>query len=50
MERELRLLIAQMTAQSGQSSGGGFMDGILKLGGAFLGTSTGAKWLTGTLV
>jgi len=45
MERELRLLTAQMTAQSGQSSGGGFMDSILQLGGAFLGTSTGASWL-----
>ena len=49
MERELRLLTAQMTAQSGQSSGGGFMSGLLGLGGAFLGTSTGAKWLTGLL-
>ena len=49
MERELRLLTAQMTAQSGQSSGGGFMDGLLSLGGAFLGTSTGAKWLSSFL-
>jgi len=49
MERELRLLTAQMTAQSGQSSGGGFMSGLLGLGGAYLGTSTGASWLTGLL-
>ena len=48
-ERELRLLTAQMTAQSGQTSGGGFMDGLLGLGGAFLGTSTGASWLSGLL-
>ena len=48
-ERELRLLTAQLTAQAGQSSGGGFMGGLLQLGGAFLGTSTGAGWLTGLL-
>jgi hypothetical protein len=42
-ERELRLLIAQMQAQSGQQGGSGFMEGLLTLGGAFLGTSTGAK-------
>ena len=48
-ERELRLLTAQLTAQADQSSGGGFMGGLLKLGGAFLGTSTGAGWLTGLL-
>lgn len=43
------MLTAQMTAQAGQSSGGGFMDSILQLGGAFLGTSTGASWLKGFL-
>lgn len=46
MERELRLLTAQMTVQSGQSSGGGFLDGLLKLGGAYLGSSSGSSWLT----
>ena len=49
MERELRLLTAQMTAQSGQSSGSGFMSGLLTLGGAFLGSSGGSKWLAGIL-
>ena len=48
-ERELRLLTAQMTAQSDQTSGGGFMDGLLGLGGAFLGTTTGASWLQSLL-
>ena len=49
MERELRLLTAQMTAQSGQSSGGGFLSGILKLGGAFLGSTSGSAWLSSIL-
>ena len=49
MERELRLLTAQMTAQSGQSSGSSFMSGLLTLGGAFLGSSSGSKWLAGML-
>jgi hypothetical protein len=49
MERELRLLTAQMTAQSGQSSGSSFMSGLLTLGGAFLGSSGGSKWLAGIL-
>lgn len=44
-ERELRLLIAQLQAQSGQQSGGGFMEGLLKLGGAFLGSSGGSAWM-----
>jgi len=44
-DRELRLLVAQMQAQSGQSSGGGFLDGLLQLGGAFLGSSGGSAWL-----
>lgn len=43
-ERELRLLIAQMQAQSGQKGGSGFMEGLLKIGGAFLGSSSGSKW------
>jgi len=45
-ERELRLLIAQMDAQSGKSSGGGFLSGLFTLGGAYLGTKTGSGWLT----
>ena len=47
MERELRLLTSQMTAQA--SSGGsdnGFMTGLLTLGGAYLGSSSGSSWLT----
>ena len=48
-ERELRLLVAQLQAQSGQSSGGGFMDGLFKLGGAFLGSSGGSSWLSSLL-
>lgn len=48
-DRELRLLTSQMTVQSGQTSGGGFMEGLLGLGGAFLGTSTGASWLSALL-
>ena len=48
-ERELRLLVAQMQAQSGQSSGGGFLDGLFKLGGAYLGSSSGSSWLTGVM-
>ena len=48
-ERELRLLIAQMQAQSGQKSGGGFLDGLFKLGGAYLGSSSGSSWLTGVM-
>ena len=46
MERELRLLTAQLTAQSGQSSGGGFLSGLLELGGAYLGSTSGSKWLS----
>jgi len=49
MERELRLLTAQMTAQasaSGASSGSNFMTGLLTLGGAYLGSSSGSSWLT----
>ena len=49
MERELRLLTAQMTAQSGQSSGGGFLSGIMQLGGAFLGSTSGSAWLSSIL-
>jgi hypothetical protein len=49
MERELRLLTAQMSAQSGQSSGSGLMNGLLTLGGAYLGSSSGSKWLTSLL-
>jgi len=49
MERELRLLVSQLQAQSGQSSGGGFMEGLLGLGGAFLGSSGGSSWLSGIL-
>lgn len=48
-ERELRLLIAQMQAQSGQKSGGGLLDGLLKLGGSYLGSSSGSSWLTGLM-
>ena len=48
-ERELRLLVAQMQAQSGQKSGGGFLDGLFKLGGAYLGSSSGSSWLTGVM-
>ena len=48
-ERELRLLMAQMQAQSGQKSGGGFLDGLFKLGGAYLGSSSGSSWLTGLM-
>mgnify|MGYP003120563456 FL=1 len=44
-ERELRLLVNQMQAQSGQSSGGGFLSGLLQLGGAFLGSTSGSAWL-----
>jgi len=44
-ERELRLLIAQMQAQSGQKSGNGFLDGLMKLGGAFVGSSEGSAWI-----
>ena len=43
-ERELRLLVAQMQAQSGQKGGSGFMEGLLTIGGAFLGSSSGSKW------
>lgn len=49
MERELRLLTSQMTAQasaSGASSGSNFMTGLLTLGGAYLGSSSGSSWLT----
>jgi len=53
LERELRLLMAQMQAQSGQQSGGGFLDGLLKIGGsiagAYFGSSSGSKWLTDIL-
>ena len=49
MEREMRLLMAEMTAQSGQSSGSGFMSGLLKLGGAYIGSTSGSQWLTKTL-
>jgi len=49
MEREMRLLTAQLTAQSGQSSGGGFLSGLLQLGGAYLGSSNGSAWLSGIL-
>jgi hypothetical protein len=48
-ERELRLLVAQLQAQSGQKSGGGFLDGLFKLGGAYLGSSSGSSWLTGVM-
>lgn len=49
-ERELRLLLSQMQVQSGQESGGsGFMSGLLQLGGAYLGSSSGSKWLTSLL-
>lgn len=48
-ERELRLLISQLQAQSGQSSGGGFLDGLFKVGGAYLGSSSGSSWLTGLM-
>lgn len=46
LERELRLLTAQMNAQSGQSSSGGFLSGLLTLGGAYLGTKSGSALLT----
>lgn len=46
LDRELRLLTAQMEGQSGQSSGGGFLGGLLTLGGAYLGTKSGSSWLT----
>jgi len=47
MERELRLLTSQMTAQaSSGGSGNGFMTGLLTLGGAYLGSSSGSSWLT----
>ena len=45
-DRELRLLLGQMQAQAGQSSGGGFLDGLLKLGGAYLGSKSGSDWMT----
>ena len=48
-ERELRLLQSQMNAQTGQSSGGGFLDGLLQLGGAYLGSSSGSSWMTSLL-
>jgi len=48
-DRELRLLVAQMNAQAGQSSGGGFLDGLLKLGGAFIGSDSGSEWMTSLL-
>ena len=48
-DRELRLLLGQMTAQAGQSSGGGFMDGLLKIGGAFRGSASGSEWMTSLL-
>lgn len=48
-ERELRLLIASMQAQSGQQGGSGFLEGLLTLGGAFLGSSSGSKWLANLL-
>jgi hypothetical protein len=48
-DKELRLLIAQMNAQAGQSSGGGFFEGLIQLGGAFLGSSSGSAWLQKTL-
>lgn len=48
-DREARLLMAQMQAQAGQSSGGGFFDGLLQLGGAFLGSSGGSNWMASLL-
>jgi len=49
-EREMRLLMSQMQAQSASSSSGnGFMDGLLTLGGAYLGTSSGSGWMTSLL-
>ena len=46
-ERELRLLMAQMTAQTAASSGGnGIMDGLLNLAGAYVGSTSGSDWMT----
>ena len=49
-ERELRLLMAQMTAQTASSSGGnGIMDGLLNLAGAYVGSTSGSGWMTSLL-
>ena len=49
-EREMRLLMSQMQAQSATAAtGNGFMDGLLTLGGAYLGTSSGSGWMTSLL-
>tara|TARA_R100001443_G_scaffold58745_2_gene69223 strand:- start:2200 stop:4263 length:2064 start_codon:yes stop_codon:yes gene_type:complete len=46
-DAELRLLVAQMDAQSQQTGGSGFLDGIFKLGGTLLGLPTKPWWLGG---
>ena len=49
-EREMRLLMSQMQAQSATAAtGNGFMDGLLTLGGAYLGSSSGSSWMTSLL-
>ena len=49
-EREMRLLMSQMQAQSATAAtGNGFMDGLLTLGGAYLGSSSGSGWMTSLL-
>jgi len=44
-DAELRLLIAQMQQQGQETGGSGFLDGLFKLGGTFLGLSEKPWWL-----
>ena len=48
MNAEVALLTAQMSAQSKQSSGGGFLGGIMKIVGTVAGLSEKPWWLGGT--
>ena len=48
MQREYLLLAAQIQAQSGQtSSGNGFLQSVLQIGGAVLGSGSKPWWLGG---
>ena len=49
-ERELRLIIAQLQAQSGsKKSGNSWLEAALKIGGAYLGTDSGSEAITDLL-
>tara|TARA_R110002153_G_scaffold188319_1_gene341289 strand:+ start:2663 stop:4876 length:2214 start_codon:yes stop_codon:yes gene_type:complete len=48
MNAEVALLTAQMTSQSQQSSGGGFLGGIMKIAGTVAGLSSKPWWMGGT--